>query len=76
MSKLTLSVDTRVVSQAKRFAKQTGVSVSEMVEVYLMSVTQSRPPGTLDTPVLHSVRGSLASADTGDYKEHLAAKYR
>jgi hypothetical protein len=32
MSKLTLSVDSRVVIRAKRYAKQQGVSVSKMVE--------------------------------------------
>ena len=41
MSKLTLSVDDGVVSRAKRFAKQNGVSVSEMVETYLAAISGS-----------------------------------
>ena len=43
MAKLTLSVDERVVSRAKQYAKRRGVSVSEMVEAYLSAVAQ--PPG-------------------------------
>ena len=35
MSKLTLSVDSRVVSRAKVYAKRQGLSISKMVEIYL-----------------------------------------
>jgi hypothetical protein len=38
MAKLTLSVDSRVVSLAKQYAKRRGVSVSNMVEAYLAAV--------------------------------------
>ena len=42
MSKLTLSVDDRVVSRAKLYARQSGVSVSEMVEVFLDAIAGRR----------------------------------
>jgi len=74
MAKLTLSVDERVVSRAKRYAKQRGVSVSEIVETYLAAV--SGPSPAADTPILRSIRGSLKRANLQDYKKHLAAKYR
>ena len=77
MSKLTLSVDKGVIARAKRYAKQRGVSVSEMVEAYLAAV--SEPPGQRPAdapPILRSVRGSLQKADLEQYKKHLAAKYR
>ena len=76
MSKLTLSVDDRVVSRAKRYANQRGVSVSEMVETYLASVVEAVSPATQDAPILRSVRGSLKKADFAGYRKHLAAKYR
>jgi hypothetical protein len=76
MSKLTLSVDDRVVSRAKRYAKQNGVSVSEMVETYLDKVTGPTSSELRVTPVLRSVRGALKKADLGGYRKHLAAKYR
>ena len=76
MAKLTLSVDNRVVSRAKQYAKLRGVSVSEMVEAYLSAVAEppSRPSGA--APILRSVRGVLKNADIEVYRKHLAAKYR
>lgn len=76
MSKLTLSVDHRVVSRAKRYAKLRGVSVSEMVEAYLSAVAEPASPATQDVPILRSLRGVLKKADIDDYRRHLAAKYR
>ncbi len=76
MSKLTLSVDARVVLHAKRYAKQRGLSVSEMVEAYLAAVAEPSSPVKRDAPILRSVRGSLAKADLTGYRKHLAAKYR
>jgi hypothetical protein len=75
MSKLTLSVDDRVVSRAKRYARRQGVSVSKMVEDYLATVA-APPSPVADTPVLRTVRGALKQASVGDYRKHLAAKYR
>ena len=76
MSKLTLSVDDRVVSRAKRYAKQHGVSVSKRVEAYLAAVAEASSPVTQDAPILRSVRGSLKKANLDKYRKHVAAKYR
>ena len=77
MSKLTLSVDERVVSRAKRYAKRRGVSVSAMVEAYLASVAESPDKSPEDSPpILRSVRGILKKADLRAYKKHIVAKYR
>ena len=77
MSKLTLSVDDGVVSRAKRYAKQQGVSVSGMVEAYLAVISEPSPRTSKDSPpILRSVRGSLKKADLEAYRRHLAAKYR
>ena len=76
MSKLTLSVDDRVIARAKRFAKQQGVSISEIVEAYLRAVAAPTSAGTTDAPVLRALRGSLKRAETSDYRKRLAAKYR
>ena len=76
MSKLTLSVDDRVVFRAKRYAKQRGVSISEIVEAYLDAVAEPCSPVKRDAPILRSLRGSLAKADLTGYRKHLAAKYR
>lgn len=76
MAKLTLSVDEQVVSRAKLFAKQRGVSISEMVEAYLAAVAGPQPADSGAAPVLHSVRGVLKKADVEEYRTHLATKYR
>jgi antitoxin component of RelBE/YafQ-DinJ toxin-antitoxin module len=77
MSKLTLSVDDGVVSRAKRYAKQQGVSVSQMVETYLAAVAGPDFRTSKDTPpVLRTLRGSLKKADLESYRKHLAAKYK
>jgi hypothetical protein len=76
MSKLTLSVDDHVVSRAKIYAKQRGVSISEMVEAYLDAIAGTPHRDAFDAPILRSVRGSLKKAQLEDYKKHLTAKYR
>ena len=74
-TKLTLSVTPSVVSRAKRYAKQQGISISQMVEAYLASVTSSFDPGQDHPPVLRSLLGSLRKANPKDYRAHLVKKY-
>ncbi len=75
MPKLTLSVDQAVVSSAKRYAKQHGLSLSRMVETYLAEVAD--PSGITSTPpVLKSLRGILKKADPQAYNNHRIRKYR
>ena len=75
MSKLTLSVDDQVVQRAKRYAKERGTSVSELVQSYLDAV--SRPLKAIeDPPVLREIRGILRKGDRDDYRQHLIEKYR
>lgn len=80
MSKLTLSVDKTVISRAKRYAQERGVSVSQMVETYLSAVSKPSASDMRATPVLDSVRGILRVASIRDarqeYRKHLEKKYR
>jgi uncharacterized membrane protein len=76
VAKLTLSVDNRVISRAKQYAKQRGLSVSGMVEAYLAAVAEPPSPAKSAAPILRSVRGVLKKADMDKYRKHLAAKYR
>jgi Na+-translocating ferredoxin:NAD+ oxidoreductase RnfE subunit len=75
MAKLTLSVNPSVVARAKRYAKQRGVSVSEMVESYLDAVSAPPEPASAP-PVLRSVRGILRKGSLQDYRRHLSRKHR
>ena len=76
MPKLTLSVDEKVVSRAKRYAAKRGTSVSRIVEDYLDLVTVSPGPTAKDPPVLTMLRGAGKGTDARDYGRHLARKYR
>lgn len=71
-----MSVDSRVVSGAKQYAKRRGVSVSEMVEAYLAAVAEPPSAATGAAPILRAVRGVLKNADIDEYRKRLAAKYR
>lgn len=75
MSKLTLSVDEKVVERAKRYAEKRGTSVSRLVERFLDLLAQ--PPGeSEDPPVLRRLRGILRQGASEDYRRHLVRKYR
>ena len=78
MSKLTLNIDEAVVSQAKKYARENGVSISELVEEYFRALTaaEEEEAKAKDLPILRMVRGKLNRADPQDYRRHLAEKYR
>ena len=75
MSKLTLSVDARVVRDAKRYAAARGTSVSQLVERYLGLL--SKPPAADEqTPVLRMLRGAARGVPADAHRRHLNRKYR
>jgi hypothetical protein len=79
MQKLTLSVDARVVSRAKRYARLRRTSVSRLVEAYL-DLLGRMPAPSRDTapripPVLSRLRGSLRGVSITDYRRHLERKH-
>jgi hypothetical protein len=76
MAKLTLSVDERVVTRAKRYAEARGTSVSELVETMLDLVARPANPQPGSAPVLDRLRGSLKKGSMDDYRRYLRGKYR
>jgi hypothetical protein len=81
-TKLTLSMEPEVVSQAKKLAKEKNISLSKLVENYLRSVSKE---GTLDSDdfeISEWVKGMVAvdkpTADfdhKAEYHKHLEEKY-
>jgi hypothetical protein len=59
MAKLTLSVDDRVISRAKQYAKQRGLSISGMVEAYLAAVADPPAPAKGVAPIEVSMKRIL-----------------
>ncbi len=77
-TKLTLRLDEKLIRQAKKYARQTGRSVSQMVAYYF---TLSGPREMRDdsqyTQTVQSLKGVLRSGgvDEKDYRRHLEEKY-
>lgn len=75
--KLTLSVDRDSIENGKRYAKETGRSLSAIVEDYLTALpTVAAGDDERDLPSnVRRLIGIAAGADEGDYRRHLEAKY-
>lgn len=79
MSKLTLSVDEKVVERAKRYAAARGTSVSRLVETYLDAIARAKSSSDKELPpVTRRLYGILRGAkyDRKDYLDYLERKYR
>ena len=74
LTKLTLSVDKSVIERAKAYAKQTGRSLSELVESYLESITRQETEFEV-SPKLKQLIGSVTlPADFNEEEELRAAR--
>ena len=78
MSKLTLSVDEKVVARAKRYAEQQGTSVSQLVETYLDALARAPAKEQDLPPVTLRLSGILRGVkfDREEYIDYLERKYR
>ena len=76
-TKLTLTLDDKVIRRAKRYAKAKGRSVSELVESYFKSITatDSNPSEELTSSV-KSLLGSFKAPKDFDYKQVLQEEKR
>lgn len=57
-SKLTLTVDKSIIERAKSYAKNTGRSLSELIENYLDSITKDNTESEL-SPRLKKIVGAV-----------------
>lgn len=76
MPKLTLSVDEQVVERAKRYARDRGTSVSQLVETMLDALSSAGKASEEAPPVLSRLRGSMKRGSVADYRQYLERKYR
>ncbi len=68
-SKLTLKLDDRVISRAKKYVQHRRTSLSKMVESYLDSVTKPDSDDIGITPLVKSLSGVISLPENYDYKE-------
>ena len=71
-TKLTLSVDKKVIERAKKYAKAHQVSLSGMIENYLQILTQQPKPDFEPTPLIKSLSGVIDLKSDFDYKSGYA----
>lgn len=80
-TKLTLTIEKEVIEIAKKYAKEKGQSLSEMVENYFKLVTVGRTSVKEKqlSPKVRKLRGIIKSNKNIDYKqtliEELSKKY-
>lgn len=58
-TKLTLTVEKSIIERAKVYAKQTGRSLSELIENYLEKITEEKEHATL-SPKLQKIVGTVS----------------
>jgi len=75
ITKLTLTIEKDIIVRAKLYAKQTGRSVSELVESYLDQVTQENTPSTSLSPKLKKIVGAVKLPKYFDEKKALQNYY-
>ena len=69
ITKLTLSLEKDVIADAKEYAKQKGISLSELVENYFVLLTKASKSGEIEfSPTVKSLKGSFNAPEDFDYK--------
>jgi hypothetical protein len=73
-TKLTLTIDEAVITQAKQYAAAQGRSLSNLIEEYLKSLTAKSPKAPEEIhPIVDALWGSIHSeTPIDDYKKLLA----
>ena len=78
-TKLTLRLDSNVITRAKRLAKKRGTSVSRLVSDYFKGAAGADRTSAKDDlpPITRALAGSLAGSklDERDYRRYLEKKY-
>jgi len=71
-TKLTLTIEQKIIEKAKEYAKQKNRSLSDLIENYLKILTDKEPDQENDlSPVVESLKGSFKPPKNFDYKKQL-----
>jgi hypothetical protein len=71
-TKLTLTIEQNIIEKAKIFAKNTGRSLSDLVENYFKMITKEEIISEIEiTPLVKSLKGSFHASTRLDYKKGL-----
>ncbi len=78
-TKLTLRIDDKLITKAKRYSDRSGKSVSQLVADFFSAMDADESiPGTEISPRVRSLRGAFkgSTATEEDYRRYLEEKYR
>lgn len=79
-TKLTLTIEEKIISSAKKYAKKEGKSLSNLVENYLKSISSGETNLQSLSPTVTKLMGVIKLPQDFDYKkemgESLSKKYK
>jgi len=74
-TKLTLIIEQTIIEKAKKYAKEKGRSLSDIIENYLKVITTDDKNENNDlTPIVKSMKGSFKVPEDFDYKKELSKR--
>lgn len=71
-TKLTLTIEDKVISSAKKYAQKKGKSLSHLVENYLKSISVNDGSNLTISPRVSKLRGIISLPNDFDYKSELS----
>lgn len=72
-TKLTLTIEHSLIEKAKRYARERGRSLSDIVENYLKVIISEENNARIDSaPLTSSMRGAFKAPENFDYKTELS----
>lgn len=70
-TKLTLTIEESVVEKAKKYAKKSDRSLSDLIENYLIAITDNKESLKTKSAVVRSLKGTFTAPTDFDYKKEL-----
>jgi len=72
-TKLTLTIEQAIIEKAKKYAKNKGRSLSDIIGNYLKVITKEEEKINIEiAPITKSLRGSFKAPTDFDYKKELS----
>ena len=70
-TKLTLTIEDKVITSAKKYAQKSGKSLSNLVENYLKSISLTEKENISISPKVAKLKGSISLPPDSNYKNEL-----
>tara|TARA_R110002072_G_scaffold142163_6_gene287566 strand:- start:404 stop:667 length:264 start_codon:yes stop_codon:yes gene_type:complete len=74
-AKLTLSIDENIIATAKEVARESGISLSQIIETHLLLMSNRKKKDRMakkEPSITDKLRGSIKLDDDRDYREIVA----